>query len=184
MLSHIRLHMLSPDKFITGTARLINSDNIVLMEFENIKLSPLDTKIQLNKLLNDQSSLLPALSRASSYDERKQLIINFLLAQLAIIFSIHQEDININHSLRDMGIDSLMGLILIKVLENSFNISYSIESLLVGPSIVNLADYILKHSQFSENEDSFYVPSINTSWIAYRERKTRVHFIFCFPYGG
>ena len=52
--------------------------------------------------------------------------MRFLVEQSATIFSMPKVDIDVNQSLRDMGIDSLMALVLTRTIEMAFKINYSI----------------------------------------------------------
>lgn len=167
---------------------LMNSEGKIIFEAEDVCLTQLDNKFEIQKFMqaNTQQSIDLALIPAA---ERKPVIINFLIDQAAILFAMPREDISINLSLREMGIDSLMALVLMRAIEIGLGSSYSMQDLLQGPSIAELADVIAADGQdtnHSNKPSETKIASINNSHrIAYRQKRADAKVkLFCFPYGG
>ncbi|MHB1946559.1 MAG: beta-ketoacyl synthase N-terminal-like domain-containing protein [Gammaproteobacteria bacterium] len=171
-----------------GDCYLINAHNEIMAEFENICLTQLDNKIQIEQIM--QSKERHNLDLASlSQDERKPAVINFLVEQIAIIFSMPKEDIEVNRSLRDMGIDSLMALVLMRTLELGLGTTYSMHDLLEGPTITELADFVVLNHQSNPNSaiklEQPKPIDKKANWISFRKARTNPQArLFCFPYGG
>jgi 3-oxoacyl-(acyl-carrier-protein) synthase/surfactin synthase thioesterase subunit/acyl carrier protein len=173
----------SGDK-MTGNCWLINAESEVIAEFENINLTQLDNNAQIDKLMEsknkhnlDMSSLLP--------EERKIKITDFLIEQVAIIFAMPKEDIKPDYSLKNMGIDSLMALVLMRTLELGLGATYSMEALLDGPTIHELADFVISATVSVPTFSTNSTPKKSTPWLRYHQpQKNPEARLFCFPYGG
>ncbi len=157
---------------------IINAENEIVFEGNDITLTQLDNKIQIQQIMqaNTQNKIDLSLFELP---ERKQKIIDFLLEQASLIFSMPKEDININQSLKDFGIDSLMALVLMRSIEIGLSTSYSMQDLLAGPSIAELAETIANDNKYASTVEK------NNRWIAYRKKRLNPKVkLFCFPYGG
>lgn len=163
---------------IAGDWQLANQDGKIISECRNVSMSQLDNKIQIDQIrkvsaqhnLNLSSLPLP---------ERKQRATDFLAEQVAVIFGMPKEDVKADLSLTEMGMDSLMALVLMRVIETELGVTYSMQDILQGPSILDIVDYALPQQSISVQERK------NNSWIAYRQNKTSAKMrLFCFPYGG
>jgi surfactin synthase thioesterase subunit/3-oxoacyl-(acyl-carrier-protein) synthase len=163
----------------TGSWSLINQNNETLIKCEGLTMTRLGNKTQIENL--GDSQLVKIDLSNIPLTERPQYLTNFFVDQIAILFAMPKEDINPQYSLSKMGMDSLLALVLMRVIE-SLDVTYSLEKILQGPSIAELVDYILAADDKPETVTS--VPQ-DTPWIAYRKKqptaKTR---LFCFPYGG
>ncbi|MBA2654798.1 MAG: polyketide synthase dehydratase domain-containing protein [Gammaproteobacteria bacterium] len=162
---------------IWGNCWLMNAEGEVVASFQDICLTQLDNKIQIEELLKAKTHISTADLDALPLLERKKYVTDFLITQIAIIFSLPKEDISSHSSLRDLGIDSLMALVLMRAIEVGLEKSYAMQGLLEGPTINELANHLIGHAEAS--------PQHVNPWIAYRIKqpnaKTR---LFCFPYGG
>ena len=171
---------------------LMNQAGEIIFAGEDVCLTQLDNKFEIQKFMqaNTQQSIdLTSIPVA----ERKPVITNFLIEQVANLFSMPKEDISIHHSLSDMGIDSLMALVLMRAIEIGLGSSYSMQDLLLGPTIAELADVIAKDGQSHSDstdvnnkstENKTTAKSLN-QWIAYRQPRANAKVrLFCFPYGG
>jgi surfactin synthase thioesterase subunit/3-oxoacyl-(acyl-carrier-protein) synthase/acyl carrier protein len=173
----------SGDK-MTGDCCLINAASEVIAEFENISLTQLDNSAQIDKLMESKDKHNFDL-HALSPEERKDKITDFLIEQLAIIFAMPKEDIKADHSLKDMGIDSLMALVLMRTLELGLGATYSMEALLEGPTVNELVDFVISANALDTIVTENKPPKKSTSWIAYHQPQNQPKFrLFCLPYGG
>jgi surfactin synthase thioesterase subunit/acyl carrier protein len=166
----------------------MNAANELMAEFENICLTQLDNKIQIEQIMQakERHNLdLAALSK----EEIKPAVSHFLVEQIAIIFSMPKEDIEVNRSLRDMGIDSLMALVLMRTLELGLGTTYAMHDLLDGPTINELVDFVVLNHQSGSNQatKSSQTPSVakKANWISFRKARPNPQArLFCLPYGG
>jgi surfactin synthase thioesterase subunit/3-oxoacyl-(acyl-carrier-protein) synthase/acyl carrier protein len=180
---YIKLHEITADNKIVATYYLMTADNKILIEFQNAILTQLDKKIDIAQLLQDKSDIFSEISH-HAITERKHLLTQHLIHKVAHIFSTPEKDINENQKITDLGLDSLMGLVLLKALESSFKLSYDMQDLLNGPTISDLVDLIMSNNKLKENPiASSSLPS--TPWLSYKEKRINPKIrVFCFPYGG
>ncbi len=175
---------------IIGDCYLVNQENQLIAEFVNVTLTQLDNKIQIEKIMQAKEQHKKIDLTSLPHKERQEYIINFLSEQIALIFSMPKEDIEINRSLSAMGIDSLMALVLMRTLEVGLDVTYSMQALLEGPTIAELADFVLNNVQGSSAIQASTSQSTSTEnnsnvWISYRQIQSNVKArLFCFPYGG
>ncbi|MDR3478493.1 MAG: beta-ketoacyl synthase N-terminal-like domain-containing protein [Gammaproteobacteria bacterium] len=180
---HGILREVTGEKMI-GDCYLLTENGEYIAEFENICLTQLDNKIQIEQIMQaksqfnmDFSALPPA--------ERKKRILDFLVEQIATIFSMPKQDVEVNRSLRDMGIDSLMALVLMRTLEVALGASYPMHDLLEGPTIAELADFVVNTTEGAMDASIASKTKSASLWIAYRKPQPKVKVrVFCFPYGG
>lgn len=152
----------------------------VVIACENMTMSELTKKINIQDLANTNRNKFDLSSL--SFAERNKQVIDFLLEQTSIIFSMPKEDIDISCMLSNMGIDSLMALVFIRVIETSFSISIPLQTLLEGHSLTQIAEIILENSVVQSSQ-TLHAPV--TPWIAYRKKQVEpLMRLFCFPYGG
>ncbi len=158
----------------TGDFYLTNDVGEVFAVCENLTMTQLSRNAQLgvvdsNKI--DLSLLTP--------DVAKQKITDFLIEKCAAIFSMPKEDIDVRRPLRDMGIDSLMAIVLASAIESTLGLTYSMQTILKGSSLFEIANTLVL-SVVGQAVEIGANP-----WIVNRKRqknaKTR---LFCFPYGG
>lgn len=164
---------------IKGNAYLLNESNELIIEFEDITLSQLENKIEIQKMMQNQQKVDITLLSA---DDRKQHVINFLIDQVAIVCSMPKQDIDIHRSLTDYGVDSLMALVLMRALEAGLDTAYSMQALLDGPSITQISDAVL--AKYNDSSPTIKT-EFSSPWIAYRKAKSEPLLrLFCLPYGG
>lgn len=174
---------------IIGDCYLINQDREIIVSFDDIGLAQLDNKVQMQKIVQAGEKHVKVDIAALPEHERKPYVLDFLVKQSAIIFSMPEKDIEIRRSLRDFGIDSLMAIVLMRTLEMGLGTNYSIQALLEGPTLEEIADFVLG----SVNKEADSIQADNTQskaiaanpWIAYRQPASDARIrLFCFPYGG
>ena len=88
--------------------QLMNEDGKLIAEAEDILLIPLQNTLN-NKLQN--TTVIPLNLAIFSDEEHATKITEFFIQQIANLFSMPVHDINLNSSLQDMGLDSLMALV-------------------------------------------------------------------------
>lgn len=165
---------------VVGCLYLLNAENHLIAEFEALTLTQFDNKIQIDKIMDAKEKHQKLDLTSLPAEKRKPHIVNFLVEQVAAIFSMPSQDVEINRSLREMGIDSLMALVLMRTLELGLGTTYSMHALLEGPSISELADFVVANAKKVVGEGK---PS--NPWIAYRDKSAKPKArLFCFPYGG
>jgi surfactin synthase thioesterase subunit/3-oxoacyl-(acyl-carrier-protein) synthase/acyl carrier protein len=180
------LNELSPDaNKITGNCWLMNASSQVIAEFKNICLTELDNKVQIADLMKAREQYNLDFEQLAEV-ERKPTIVNFLVDQIAIIFSMPKEDVEVERSLTDMGIDSLSALVLMRTLEVALHATFALQDLMAGPSISEIADIVLAAYTFSNTSDTTkLVVTEKNPWIAHRQIKPAAKMrLFCFPFGG
>jgi surfactin synthase thioesterase subunit len=90
-----------------------------------------------------------------------------------------KENLDVHRSLNEFGMDSLMALVLTRMLGVSFGVNYTMQAILEGPTVMELVNAVLGTKQ------SHADVAVNTSWIAYRQPRESAEIrLFCFPFGG
>jgi len=91
---------------------LIDKENKLIAAFETITLQQLNKNIHIENTM--QTSHVNFDFTSHSFTESKAYVLDILLEQSSLIFSMPKNDININLSLSHMGFDSLMAIALAK----------------------------------------------------------------------
>lgn len=169
---------------IQGEWYLLNKNHQVIAKCLDLRLAQLNDTIKIDTISAIQSTFL--FDDTIPYQECKSLLLNYLTEQFANLFSMPETDINIHRSLRELGMDSLMAMAVIRTLESSLDVNYSLPLLIKGPSILELAEQILVDKSVIEQQST---PKLKTSieniWIANRKKQPDARIrLFCFPYGG
>lgn len=183
LLTHVKEIQKNGEKII-GDWYLLDDDNQLIAQCENLTMQKLNNKLQIEQIVKIRSSgiidsSLPAL-------ERKEKMIQYLVEQIAAIFSMPPEDIDIHQSLSNLGLDSLMALAVMRVIETGLGVNYSIQQVIQGPSIYEIAEYVLSQKPLvSSGEVKIRKISQKNRWIAFRQPKVDAQIrLFCLPYGG
>lgn len=150
-----------------GDFNLLDSNGEIIVECNNICMTQLNENIQIQKA-----------DKNVKIDFNSSLAVSeYLVDQVAKLFSMPKNDIDINQSLRDMGIDSLMAIVFSSAIESDLSVTYPMQDILKGPSIFEITCTIIGKNYKSE---TFLNP-----WISYRKIQKNAKFrLFCFPYGG
>lgn len=165
---------------IKGSWYLLNEKHQILANCKDIKLTQYNNKIHIQDVMQTKKSYKFDCS-LSSEDQLKK-ISTFLLKEAAEIFSMPESDMDINQSLTNFGMDSLMALTFIRIIETSFEVTYSLNDIMKAESIIGIAKAILAMKQLSEQPVAL---KSSHPWIAHRvKRPLATRRIFCFPYGG
>ncbi len=170
-------------KKIIGDCYLINPAGTIFAWLEGISLAQLDNKLQTADILKSQALEGINFGRLS-FNDRVAVIKNFLKEQIALIFSLPPDDITDHGTLRELGIDSLMALVLVRAIEVGLKVQYNMQELLEGPVIQDLANSIAKQ-QIPQSEEPLSDGTKTNSWLPHRVIMPQARIrLFCFPYGG
>ncbi|MCW8417491.1 beta-ketoacyl synthase N-terminal-like domain-containing protein [Fluoribacter dumoffii] len=171
-------------KHIIGDWYLLDKNYNLIAQCHGLRLTLLNDTLQINQIMAIQSQF--QLDLSLPYETCKNKLIHYLSEQLGMIFSMPQDDINPFKSLHDLGMDSLMALAVIRIIETNLHVTYSLPLMMQGPSINEIAEYVLS-SQWvgpKPNPPASKSP-LETVWIANRKIQDNAQVrLFCFPYGG
>lgn len=162
-----------------GDWSLLNENGQPIIECHDLWMTQLGNKVQIETIAKTNSA--PSLNlHQFPQHERKARAIDYLSKQAAAIFSMPESDVDVNLSLRDMGLDSLTALVFMRMIESELGITYSLQDLLQGPTITEIAQLVAP----AEIHASKPSPKTN-QWIAFRKPRNHPKMrLFCFPYGG
>ncbi|EJQ37437.1 hypothetical protein IEE_05223 [Bacillus cereus BAG5X1-1] len=136
--------------------------------------------------------------KSLNLNEYDEIIRNYLHEVFSSILNMALSELDINESLMDLGMDSLVGIEAKKMIEKDLNISLPMEILIQGPSIQELVKSLIpmlmiKKSEVErENEENIVLNKIGSeykkeisSWIVHRKPISQPKIkLFCFPYGS
>lgn len=101
----------------------------------------------------DSRAELEEMLRTLSPEELLQAVAEMLRSDLSTILLIPEEKIDIDRSVFEMGVDSLMGVELITAIESRFNIQLPVMVLSEVPTLRRLAEKLLARLQGVESDD-------------------------------
>ncbi len=108
------------------------------------KFSEINRTIANDEHEQDTAIDLKQLYSEMSFDELKQYIVDKIRTELAEILMISENKIDLDVSIYDMGMDSLMGLELVTGLEEKLGIQIPVMALSETPKIPSLADKVIQ----------------------------------------
>lgn len=85
--------------------------------------------------------------------ERSTMVCDILATQVEKILCLSNDAIDINQSLYEQGMDSLMGVELAAAIEADFSVQIPAMALAENPTIQRIADTILRQMQLADNKD-------------------------------
>jgi acyl transferase domain-containing protein/surfactin synthase thioesterase subunit/enoyl-CoA hydratase/carnithine racemase len=158
----------------SGSFQLINKHNEVVIDCESLHMTQLSRNSQIGVLNQEKIDF-----RLLSTEQSQQKITVYLKDQVSKIFDMPLNDIDMHHSLSEIGIDSLMAIVLASSIESGLGVAYPMQSLLKGPSLLDIVSYILNKVSANTTEIS------SNLWLSPRvKQKKPTSRLFCFPYGG
>lgn len=171
-------------KTFTGDWYLLDQHHQPLASCLDLRMTQLNDTMHIDKMMQIQAQF--HLNTSLPYDECKSQLIHYLTEQFAQIFAMPPQDINIHHSLHDLGMDSLMALAVIRIIEANLGVTYSLPFIMQGPSIDEITEQVLADKlRVSKPIVSIAKAERNTVWIAHRKAQPEAKVrLFCFPYGG
>lgn len=174
----------SQDQRIIGHWYLLNQNYQIIATCEDISLSQLGNSMSIDKVIDLQSRC--DLDVTQPYPQCKQRVQEHLIQQIGLIFSMPVEDIPIDRSLLELGMDSLMALAVIRMVETSFNVTLSLPKIMGNMSIEDIATFVLKdHYNDLNKTENQLINKQETIWIFNRKPQKEAQVrLFCFPFGG
>ncbi len=173
-------------KYIIADWYLLDKNHVLIATCHDLRMTVLNDTLQINQIMEIQSQF--QLDLSSPYEECKSKLIQYLKEQFAMIFSMPQDDISSSQSLHELGMDSLMALAVIRIIETTLDVTYSLPLMMQGPSINEIAEYVLASQWIGSNQQSTESepqPHFDNLWIANRKIQANAQVrLFCFPYGG
>ncbi len=177
------LNELHPEgKTIRGDFYLLDAQYQVLMKCSDLWMTQLNDTMQIDKMMQIQTQF--QWDTSLPYAECKTQLIHYLAEQFALIFAMPIADVNMHLSLHDLGMDSLMALAVIRVIEANLGINYPLPFIMQGPSIQELVEQIMQDKGIKPQTAPRAIKE-HTPWLASRKIKAGAKLrLFCFPYGG
>lgn len=171
-------------KYIIADWYLLDKNYALIAACHELHMTVLNDTLQINQIMEIQSQF--QLDLSLPYDVCKNKLTQYLIEQFSMIFSMPQNDIKPFQSLHELGMDSLMALAVIRIIEANLGITYSLPLMMQGPSINEIAEYILANQWLgSQQESPEPQPHFDNIWIANRTIQDNAQVrLFCFPYGG
>jgi epothilone polyketide synthase C len=127
--------------------------------------------------------------RAAAGVERRDLLIAFV-RQEAMAAMASTEPIDVARPLRDYGLDSLMSVTLLNRLEASLDVRIVVETLIVGPSVEQLADHMLPGLAGDDAPERLAAApaaadAVGGAWLVPVVARPAARLrLFCFPFAG
>ncbi|MEW9701806.1 beta-ketoacyl synthase N-terminal-like domain-containing protein [Paenibacillus sp. SI8] len=140
----------------------------------------------------NESEVIKKLKHTGS-EQWEEIIQEYLQEVFASIFEMQVSEIDINESLMNLGMDSLVGIEAKVKIEKELGIFLPIEILIQGSSISEMAAFILpllpvkpdRAVDREENTVELNVKKDAQLWIAHRKSNPLAKMkLFCFPYGS
>ena len=138
-----------------------------------------------------QDRLLREKLAVSNPQEQKNIMENYLAEVMAKLLCMEPAEILPNESLGHLGMDSLVGLELKKVILRDLELDIPMEYIIRGPSLTELAGSLMRllpgNTSPGDSEPGWYSGQYKMdleSWFEYRREKPAAKIrLFCFPYG-
>ncbi|MDI1352213.1 MAG: polyketide synthase dehydratase domain-containing protein, partial [bacterium] len=116
MYIYTQLNQLEPEgKIIKADCYLLDKEYLLIAKFSDIYMTQLNDTMHIEQLMHVQSQF--QLDLDLPYEECKIKLMDFLIEQFALVFSVPKSDINLHQSLHDLGMDSLMALAVMRIIE-------------------------------------------------------------------
>lgn len=103
---------------------------------------------------DDNDAEIKRLLEALSDDELKATFVEMLKEELSQILLVNQDKIDANHSMYDMGLDSLMGVELMIAIETRFRVQIPVMALSEASTLCKLADRLIAHLRGDQDNAS------------------------------
>ncbi|MFJ1268718.1 beta-ketoacyl synthase N-terminal-like domain-containing protein [Legionella lytica] len=169
-------------KTIIGDWYLLDEQYQVLMKCSDLCMTQLNDTMHIDKMMQIQAQF--QWDASLPYAEGKTQLIQYLCEQFAIIFAMPIADVKVQLSLHDLGMDSLMALAVIRVIEASLGLNYSLPFIMQGPSIQEIAEQIMLDKGIKAPA-RLPASKNNNLWVMSHKIKPEAKLrLFCFPYGG
>lgn len=165
---------------------------------KQVKIIPTERRVALAKAIKnevevssenlDEEFLLKL--RNGSYNQKKEMLDAYLRKKVSKLLMMDEEDLDIEEPLGNLGMDSLIGFELKKIILESLDITVPMEVIIQGRPICELSKSVLQllANEVVEQEELWYKQEYSLDvdkWIVYcKRRKAPKIRIFCIPYGA
>lgn len=159
---------------------LLNEQDEVMASCIDLTMTQLSDSINIESMMNIESTF--QLDKTQSIETQRSQVIHYLTQQIAAIFAMPACDVGLHQSLYDLGMDSLMAMAVIRMIEANLGISYALPQLMQHATISAITDAVLMDNQaiIQPKADEGH-----SSWIYNRKPNPQAKIrLFCFPFGG
>lgn len=179
---------------VSGAFTLFNENGkIVCFALKNVMKGISDEMIrameETTELQEDLDTGLLERLRTASSDEKKRILADFFQETMSDIFGVPPSELDIKEPLRNMGIDSMVGLRFKAAIASRTGIDVPMEDLIEGHSIDKLSANAAKslHGDIGEKNEKESGPEQTDRNVWFYNRNVipdAAIRLFCFPYGG
>ncbi|TAL63170.1 MAG: polyketide synthase [Legionella sp.] len=169
---------------ILGDWYLLDKNHCLLAKCQDLQMTQLADTLNIEHIMGIQSQI--EIDFSLPYEQCKQHIMSYLQEQCALIFSMPLSDMAVDRSLHDFGMDSLMSMAVMRSIENTLGVTYSLPLMMQGPSIEAITEYVLANKGLNLSTPlATSTKEMSTIWLGNRKaRKVPEMRLFCFPFGG
>lgn len=182
-------------KHFYGEWYLLDSAEQIVAACSSVEL----TKLGIATLDQVSEKFKPSIKQSELSAEtglnQKNKLIRLLQEVVSHIFKMPINDIATDHTLQDMGMDSLMAAAFSRQVEETLGTPLPLEELFKPVTIEEIAVLLIKdiHASSTEPKTSVTASSISQTkqmsdenlYIPYRQKRPKFKMrLFCFPYGG
>lgn len=163
------------DKKIVSDWILMDPSGKTIAACKNLQMTEIDNPALLEIL----QALHSTPTSTQTHHATLENVILYLTNQLATILAMPKEEIDRQKPLQNMGVDSLMSMLLVRHIATEFGVTYAPITILQSPSLIEIARDIINKTTIKSPEPS------SSPWIFYRQIQPKAKLrLFCFPYGG
>jgi phthiocerol/phenolphthiocerol synthesis type-I polyketide synthase C len=120
---------------------------------ESPRFSELATRLDEDIVDGDRAQEMRTLAREMGAEEFSALLVEILRKEVAEILRIPPERLDPRQPLRDLGMDSLMGVELLTAVEEQFGVNLQVMAMSEGPSIEALVERIARSLRAGDEGD-------------------------------
>jgi acyl transferase domain-containing protein/surfactin synthase thioesterase subunit len=161
----------------------------ILSKEHQLTLKSAFTERGNNSTLNENTALVAKLKKCP--DEQGELLQNYLHETTAGLLRMALDEVEVNEPLRELGLDSLIGVELKNKIEKDLQINIALEYILQGPTIIQLSNTV-KRICTGKTDDGNEVGWYSNQnyrmdidyWTIHHQPNPRAKVrLFCIPYG-
>jgi len=121
-----------------------------------------ELKRQVKSSDGEQFEDIHTLIANMGYAEVKELVIDLLLDEVEQILRLPRDKMDVEQSIFDLGMDSLMGMELVLAIEERFGVKLPVMALTEGANILRIAERITDQLSNTDNQEDAAGTSIDT----------------------
>ena len=178
-----------PDLFV-GDVRLLDEEGRIIMDTEGLEMRRLNREslrraVRMAGRRGERGGLSPGALLGASSIERRRLLLSYLSGQLGAVLGVPSAELDLETSIRALGMDSLVAVELKERIEGDLKLSLPVVDLLQGPSVAELADHLLQQVGAATPSTSAPRGAHGATWIQSQGPSAGARArLFCIPYGG